>query len=47
MPLKAAPLLSPLVCFRVVTKGDYPLLVKVPLTLPLSLLVGVLGNVHD
>ncbi|PAV60452.1 hypothetical protein WR25_10584 [Diploscapter pachys] len=26
--LKAAPLLSPFVCFRVVTKGDFPLLVK-------------------
>lgn len=27
--LKATPLLAPLVCFRVVTKGDYPELVKV------------------
>jgi egghead protein (zeste-white 4 protein) len=27
--LKASPLLAPLVCFRVVTKGDYPELVKV------------------
>lgn len=27
--LKAAPLLAPLVCFRVVTRGDYPELVKV------------------
>lgn len=27
--LKAAPLLSPFVCFRVVTKGNFPLLVKV------------------
>ncbi|CAJ0578570.1 unnamed protein product, partial [Mesorhabditis spiculigera] len=26
--LKAAPLLSPFVCFRVVTRGDYPLMVK-------------------
>ncbi|KJH46945.1 hypothetical protein DICVIV_06967 [Dictyocaulus viviparus] len=26
--LKAAPLLSPFVCFRVVTKGQFPLLVK-------------------
>ncbi|VDN21807.1 unnamed protein product [Gongylonema pulchrum] len=26
--LKAAPLLAPLVCFRVVTRGDYPELVK-------------------
>ncbi len=29
--LKASPLLAPLVCFRVVTKGDYPELVKVGL----------------
>ncbi|RCN40757.1 hypothetical protein ANCCAN_13305 [Ancylostoma caninum] len=28
VPLKAAPLLSPFVCFRVVTKGHFPLLVK-------------------
>jgi egghead protein (zeste-white 4 protein) len=27
--LKASPLLAPFVCFRVVTKGDYPELVKV------------------
>lgn len=27
--LKAAPLLAPLVCYRVVTRGDYPELVKV------------------
>lgn len=27
--LKAAPLLAPFVCFRVVTRGDYPDLVKV------------------
>lgn len=27
--LKTAPLLAPLICFRVVTKGDYPELVKV------------------
>jgi egghead protein (zeste-white 4 protein) len=26
--LKAAPLLAPLVCFRVVTRGDYPELVR-------------------
>lgn len=30
VPLKAVPLLAPFVCFRVVTRGLYPRLVKVP-----------------
>lgn len=27
--LKASPLLAPFICFRVVTRGDYPALIKV------------------